>query len=81
VGPGRQGWPGIKALVLLDLIAAWMVVTGVLEVAAAFILRRELRGGWLLALAGILSVILGRAAAPRRPTSPAPEPINRIARP
>ncbi len=36
-----------------------MVVTGVLEVAAAFILRRELRGEWLLALAGIISVILG----------------------
>ena len=36
-----------------------MVVTGVLEVAAAFILRRELRGEWLLALAGVLSVVFG----------------------
>jgi uncharacterized membrane protein HdeD (DUF308 family) len=45
-------WPGITALVLLYLIAAWMVVTGVLEVAAAFILRRELRCEWLLASPG-----------------------------
>ncbi len=50
--------PDITALVLLYLIAAWMVVTGVLEVAAAIVLRRKLRGEWLLALGGIVSVTL-----------------------
>ncbi len=58
-------WPRITALVLLYLIAAWAVVTGLLELAAAVILRRELRGEWLLALAGVLSVAFGILLAVR----------------
>jgi len=52
-------WPGITALVLLYLIAAWAVVTGALEVAAAIRLRRVLEHEWLLVLSGLLSVALG----------------------
>ncbi len=58
-------WPGITALVLLYLIGAWAVVTGLLEIAAALVLRRELRGEWLLALAGVLSVAFGILLAVR----------------
>jgi uncharacterized membrane protein HdeD (DUF308 family) len=47
-------WPGMTALVLLWIIGAWAIITGILEVAAG--LRF---GAWALALAGVLSAVFG----------------------
>lgn len=52
-------WPAITALVLLYLIAGWAIVTGLLELAVAFSGRLPLALEWALALAGILSVLVG----------------------
>jgi uncharacterized membrane protein HdeD (DUF308 family) len=52
-------WPGLTAIVLLYLIAAWALVTGAFEIAAAVRLRKIINDEWLLVLSGVASIGLG----------------------
>ncbi len=51
--------PALTAIAFLYFIAAWTIITGILELFAAIRLRQGLSGEVLLVLAGIASVILG----------------------
>jgi uncharacterized membrane protein HdeD (DUF308 family) len=52
-------YPGLTAFALLYLVAAWAIVTGILEIVAAIHLRKTITAEWLLVLSGIASVAVG----------------------
>jgi uncharacterized membrane protein HdeD (DUF308 family) len=51
--------PDITLLVLVLLMGANAIATGVLDIALAVRLRREIRGEWVLVLAGLISIAFG----------------------
>lgn len=50
-------FPGISERLLIYVVAAWAILTGVLEIIAGFEL--PISRDWLLALAGLASVVFG----------------------
>ena len=61
IGLGVLTWlaPGATAVAILLYMAAWALVTGVLEIVAAIRLRREIEGEFWLGLGGLLSIVFG----------------------
>ena len=51
--------PALTALVLVLVMGANALVTGVLDIAVAIRLRKAIEGEWLLVLAGLASIVFG----------------------
>ena len=58
-------WPGLTALTLILIIGTWAIAIGLLQIIAAVRLRKHIRGEWLHALSGLLSVVFGLAVVLR----------------
>jgi uncharacterized membrane protein HdeD (DUF308 family) len=52
-------WPLLTLVVLIYIIAAGALITGILEIIAAIRLRRVITGEWLLVLTGVASIVFG----------------------
>ena len=52
-------YPGITALALLFVVAIYAILTGILEIVAAFVIRGFAAREWALGIAGVLSIIFG----------------------
>jgi uncharacterized membrane protein HdeD (DUF308 family) len=52
-------YPGVTAITLLFIIAAWAIIRGAAEIASAVQLRKVIPNEWSMILGGILSVLFG----------------------
>src|SRR5262249_4729531 len=52
-------FPGLIAVVLLYVVAAWAIMTGIAQIVAAFATRGFAIQEWALGLAGLISILFG----------------------
>lgn len=52
-------WPVIAGITLLLVIGVWAILTGIMQIAAAIRLRKEIDNEWWLGLSGALSILFG----------------------
>jgi uncharacterized membrane protein HdeD (DUF308 family) len=52
-------WPGLTALAIVFIVAAWAIITGVAEIAFALAMPEVLPQPWLAGISGALSVLFG----------------------
>lgn len=52
-------WPGETVIVLLYLIAAWAIITGIFEVIAAIVASAGAGREWTMIASGVISILLG----------------------
>lgn len=51
--------PALGGITLTIVIAAWAIVTGILEIIAAIRLREEIDNEWWMIITGVLAIIFG----------------------
>src|SRR2546421_11832037 len=54
-------WPGLSALFVLYLVAIWAIMMGIVRLVGAIADHEALPHAWLVALAGVVSVLFGIA--------------------
>jgi uncharacterized membrane protein HdeD (DUF308 family) len=50
-------FPLLGVLVFIYFIAAWALITGLMQIMAAIRLREQIEGEWRMALSGVLSIV------------------------
>ena len=58
-------YPALTLLVLTFLMASWAILTGILEIAAAVNLRKQIHGEIWLAVGGLISILFGALVVTR----------------
>ncbi len=62
-GIAALAFPGITLLLLVYIVAAWAIVTGITAISTAWRVRKMIAGEWLWMLVGALSIAFGIVVA------------------